>query len=438
MKNRRALSTVVGMVFAIIAFTTTAVYVSYSMNLLGQYNNTVLAKNQALADVNKEKFQIGSVAVVNNKLNVTLINTGTLPINFTKIWIQNTTTTDWIRSYAQANSFVSPGATLTNLGQGIPAYINPANSYNVKLVTSRGASQAFTVNSASAAPLNIQLLVLPSTVTAGFKTTMVLIVTNNSTGTLTNISPSSPVLSGSGSTYCSISSASPTRYNTLAPGNTAIFKWDVTISSQASGGLTCTYTFNPVLQNGYPQTVWGTLNITPVSLTTSTYAQASGLLTINYTSFKWTQGNQWNNGWSVPSATVTDFQVTLANNNQTGGGYNLWLSKNTQMYMLQAQLGSNAKIVPYPFFIASPLPSNPPTPPNLTGYTDYSQGVPNQGGAITLYFGAVSAGSNTQAGTLQSGAYFGFLAIYGKFAVNSGDPGTSYAQNIPFMAVFAN
>ncbi|MDE1764487.1 MAG: hypothetical protein KGH88_09665, partial [Thaumarchaeota archaeon] len=213
MKSRRALSTVVGAVFAIIALTSTVTYISYSMGILNNYNQSVLTKNQQLSDVNKEKFQISSVTVPNSKLNITIVNTGSLPINFTKIWIQNTTTTDWVRSYVPTHNFVAPGSVLTNIGQNSGVYINPANSYNVKLVTSRGNTQQFTVNSPNTSPLNLQLLAMPPTTPTGFKTQLVMIVTNNSTGTLINVSPRTPTLVSHNATSCNVGVVSPTKIN---------------------------------------------------------------------------------------------------------------------------------------------------------------------------------------------------------------------------------
>ena len=292
MRSRRAISSVVGMVFAIIALTTTITYISYSMGILNNYNQSVLTQNQQLTDVDKEKFQISSVTVPNGKLNVTIANTGSLPIQFTKLWIQNTSATDWVNSYAPTNSFVSPGGVLTNVGQNIPVSINPSNSYNVKMVTSRGNDQTFTVNSANVAPLNIQLLFFPATVAGGFNTTLTMIVINNSTGMLTNITPSPlpvPTYTGSGTTKCTAGAVSPSKYNTLAPGSTAVFTWNVKVSG--AGGDTCTFEFTKPLQNGYSQTVQATATITEVSLSSTTYAQNAGLLTITYTSFQWIQIN---------------------------------------------------------------------------------------------------------------------------------------------------
>lgn len=439
MKSRRGLSTVVGTVFSIIALTTTVAYISYSMNTLNQYNNIVMSQNQQLSNTASERFQLGGVNVVQGKLNMTVVNTGSVPINFTKIWIQNTSATNWIRGYTPAppNDFVPIGGVLKNLGQNIPVYINPVNSYNIKLVTSRGTTQGFTMNSANASPLNVQLMFLPSTVASGFKTKLVMIVTNNSTGTLTNVSPStlpSPTYTGSGTTSCIAGPISPASYNTVAPGSTAIFTWDVTVSGYGSD--TCTFTINQPLQNGYLQTVQATATVTVVQLSDSNYAQNAGVISDTYTSFRWTQGSSWSPDWSVPSLKTTDFSITITNNNQTGGGYQLWLSKNTQFLLVNTYVPASNKMQATPYFLVN---STSLSPFLISSYADYSYGIPNQGGTATLYFGADKAGDNVQQPfTLPAGTYFGFVLVYGKFALHSTDPGGMYAQAIPFMAVVAS
>ncbi|HJU14141.1 MAG TPA: hypothetical protein VJ792_06745 [Candidatus Nitrosotalea sp.] len=439
MKSRRGLSTVVGTVFSIIALTTTVAYISYSMNTLNQYNNTVLSQNQQLGNTASERFQIGNVAVTNNKLNITLLNTGSVPLNFTKIWVQNTSATNWIEGYVPAppNDFVPVGGTLKNLGQTLPVIINPANSYNIKLVTSRGTTQGFTMNSPSSSPLNVQFMFLPDTVPSGFKTKLVMIVTNNSTGTLTDVTPSAlptPTYTGSGTTSCAAGAVSPARYNTLAPGSTAIFTWDVTVSGYGSD--TCTFTVTQPLQNGYMQILQATATVTVVQLSDSNYAQNAGVISDTYTSFLWTQGGSWNTDWSFPNSKTTDFSITVTNNNQTGGGYKLWLSKNTQFLLVNTYIPNNNKMIGTPYFLVNSTSTNPLL---IWSYTDYSYGIPNQGGTAILNFGAISAGSNTQQSyQLPAGTYFGFVLIYGKFAVHPTDPGGMYAQAIPFMAVVAS
>lgn len=435
MRARRGLSTVVGAVFAIIALTSTVTYISYSMGILDNYNQSVLAKNQQLSDVNKEKFQISSVTVPNNKLNITVVNTGNLPINFTKIWIQNTTTSaiDWVRSYVPTHNFVAPGGVLTNIGQNSGVNINPANSYNVKLVTSRGNTQALTVNSASDAPLNIQLLAIPATVSSGFKAEIVMIVTNNGSSTLTNITPSD-LPSPTGLASCTASTVIPAKYNTLGPGGTAVFKWDVLASGQ--GGNTCTYTITQPLKNGYMQSLQATITVTTVSLTSTSYAQNAGLLTMNYTLFKWTQGTTWNNGWEMPNGNPTAFSIKLTNNNATGGTF--YISKNSFVLMLRP---GSANTVPFyivqnvtltpSFTITSAQQYN-----NCPTVNDYCIGIPSQGSA-TLYFaaGSVDGGGKPQSLPNVSETEASFLLLMGKFSSTQGGNGNLYAQNLPYLAI---
>jgi hypothetical protein len=455
MKTRRGLSTVIGTVFAIIALTTTITYVTYSMNTLDKYNQSSLLKNQQLTDISKEKFQISGVTIPNNKLNITVTNTGSLPINFTKIWIQNTTTTDWVKGYVPTNNFVVPGGTLTNIGKTLPVYINSANSYNIKLVTSRGNTQQFTVNSVGVQPLNIQLLAFPTTVPSGFKSELVMVVINNSTSTLVNISPNNPTLTinnvANDSPTCTSSGLTPAQYTTISPGTTAIFTWDITVTG--SGGDTCTASFTTPLQGGYAQTLTSpAIKPTAVSLSSTTYSQNSGVITNDYTSFKWTQGgNKWNNEWSLPSNKITDFQATISNNNQTAGGYSLWLSKNSQIMLFQTIMPANQKLVVNAYFLSNCVTitngagcgggPNCPTAPCVTAYTDYSASVANQGGITTLYFGADGPGSGNEQPTLlqPNTPYFGMIILYGKFCMHSGDNNCgNYAQTIPFLAVISN
>ncbi len=109
MKSRRGISSVVGAVFAIIALFSVIGYITYSMSVLDNYNQSVLIKTQQMADVANEKFTVPSVTVVNNKLNITVVNTGSLPVNFTKVWITDKSVTAyplWVKSYVPNTCYV--------------------------------------------------------------------------------------------------------------------------------------------------------------------------------------------------------------------------------------------------------------------------------------------------------------------------------------------
>ncbi len=429
MKTRRGLSTVVGTVFAIIALTTTITYVTYSMNTLDKYNQSSLMKNQQLTDIDKEKFQISSVTVPNNKLNITVANSGNLPITFTKIWVQNTTTTDWINSYAPVNNFVAPGGILKNIGQDLPVTINSANSYNVKLVTSRGNAQQIIMNSANVAPLNIQLLALPNSVVSGFTTEIVMVVTNNGSSILTNVTPASlPTPTGLAS--CLAGTVSPQSYASLPPGGTAIFKWDITASSGGSGSQSCTYTLTKPLKNGYSQTIQATINVSPVMFTSTNLSASTGVLTINYTSFQYSQGNGWQNGWSFPAAPggqkTTGFSFYITNNNSTADFY---VDAHTQIYFKET--GTSSSILLFIMNSTNPY-SNVGTSYTCSSPNNFCAKIP-AGKSIHLYFGSQTIQSNNMGNLGHADTYYMALLLYGKFIQNG--VSTEYAQDIPFMAI---
>jgi len=436
MKTRRGLSTVVGMVFAIIALSSTVVYVTYSMNTLDQYNQTVMSKNQVLLNQYQEKPVLVSATYSLNKFNITVTNTGNIPINFTKIWIQNTTATDKTYYYHLSNTMVSPGGVLKNIGQGVPYTFPSSQTYNIKLVTSRGNSMSFYMNSVSTTPLNIQFVAMPPTVPSAFTTQLAMIVTNNSTGVIANVTPLTPtkVISGIGKSTaqtCSLGAINSVgSYPTLQPGQTAMFSWPMTITGSPS--TICTYSAQ--LQ-GSTQFKNATVTSTVVSLVpATTYSQYSGILTINYTNFQWTQGSNWNNGWSFSHVPNTDFSMSVTNNNNTGGGYSFYVSQNSQ-FMVYPTQSANQKNTPTAYFIVNSVTLSPFA---LVPYVDNSIGIANQGATTTLYFGASAPGGGTQGGAIPTGTYIGFIALYGKFSTSALSAGTNYAQTIPFLAVVSN
>ncbi|VVC06240.1 NPCBM-associated, NEW3 domain of alpha-galactosidase [uncultured archaeon] len=560
MKSRRGISTVVGAVFAIIALGTTVGYITYSMTTLDNYNQSVLAKNQQNADIANEKFQVSSATFANNKLNVTILDTGSLPVNITKIWISNQTasscTTYSCNINYITNKVVSPGLTVTNIGQSMSGSLNLNKPYNVKLVSSRGNMLQFNVNSVGSAPINIQLLALPATVSSGFKTELTMTVTNNSTGILTNIVPSlsAPTYTGSGTTTCTAGLANPANYNTLPSGGTAIFKWDVTVTGGVAGD-TCQYTaslnngfannnaqatltltqvtfvqaaattplniklyalpnnlpakfhtqlvmvvannstgtvgttanpITPVLSapsgtatctagsvsptsyknvapgntvtftwdvtvdglttnsctytaslaspyNGYSTSPSTTITLTDVTFASTTLAQNTGILSLNYTTFRWYQsGSSWNNGWEFPTATGTAFKMNVTNNNYTG---TFWISKYTQLFVTRASGGNN-----FQFFIVNTTSLNPLTNQKYDGCNgvhDYCKSIA-PGSTGTIYFSAGTL-QGTTAGSVQQGdQYAATILLYGKFTTGGqSGSGNQYGQTLPFIATLS-
>lgn len=218
------------------------------MHLLDNYSKDFLATNQERVNTLKEQFKVSKVSIVNNKFNLTVQNTGNIPINITRIYVQNTTATDWFATYS-VNSAISPTSSVTNIGMNVPLSAISTNSYNIKMVTDRGNSQEILIRSASSAPVPLQLFVLPSSVSSGFTVNVLLGVTNNMTtaAALTDVEPMLSVISGGASaTY--VSGPTPISYDTIPNGNTVYFQWVY----QISGSTGSSVTFNATLQNAYP------------------------------------------------------------------------------------------------------------------------------------------------------------------------------------------
>ncbi len=228
MKQRRALTTVVGGVFFLIVIVTAASYLTYSMNLFESFSENVFAADQERENRKKESFDISKLTIENNKINLDIYNSGDIPVFFTRLWVENVTGVDEVYRF-DLNNTVTTGSTVEDILQGLPFVALETQSYKMKLVTDRGTTKEFSVN-ASTDPLHLQLFALPEEVPTGFVSTILLSVTNNSTQNTiyTNIQP---VLNDiSLGALAELESSTPGPHPVLEKGNTAFFEWTYSIS----------------------------------------------------------------------------------------------------------------------------------------------------------------------------------------------------------------
>ncbi len=85
MRKRRGISTIVGAAFFIIAMTIAIVYVSYSMDTLDKFVQTVVVKSSVSRDTVNEEFVVSKVTLDNNKFNITVFNPGNIPVKLTRL-----------------------------------------------------------------------------------------------------------------------------------------------------------------------------------------------------------------------------------------------------------------------------------------------------------------------------------------------------------------
>ncbi len=252
MKTRRSISSVVGMVFAIIALTTTLAYITYSMDTLEKFNQVIMVKSIENTDKVEEEFDIISAETTPaRKFKITVQNTGNLPVNFTRLWVENTThPTDWVARY-NLNTQVYPGGSAQNIGDNLDLYSVDTQSYKMKLVTERGNSKEFFINSASQQPLYITLDATPDTIFDTFTTTLKMNVVNNMSNNnlLLNLEPKAMGISCTGTCTDTneLSGPEPTSYDSLKAGDTATFKWVYELDGVENDA----WTFTGELNDGY-------------------------------------------------------------------------------------------------------------------------------------------------------------------------------------------
>jgi len=275
MKQRRALTTIVGGVFLLIVIITAASYLTYSMNLFESFSETVFAVAQERENRKKESFDISKLTIENNKINLDIHNSGDIPISFTRLWVENVTGVDQVYRF-DLNNTVTTGNTIEDILKDVPLTVLQTQSYKMKLVTDRGTTKEFSVN-ASTDPLHLQLFALPEEVPTGFVSTILLSVTNNSTQNTiyTNIQPLLIVTSPDA--IAEFEGPTPEPHSVLEKGNTIIFEWRYRISGEDGDKVR----FEASILNGFPgNTVTKNVEVQKIETAEqSTTSLSSGILT---------------------------------------------------------------------------------------------------------------------------------------------------------------
>src|SRR5574341_815437 len=389
----------------------------------------------------KEVIELRDGKIDNDKFNLTVVNMGSLPVKLSGMWVTNTSAiTGWHKNYT-LNEIINPGDSLTKLGQNLALTAKNTSSYTLNIITERGSTASFKVVSPRDNSLKFGLYAAPLSVPTGQNVTVLFGVSNNLTdGSIVQsikpqISwipddfPGSPTLP----TATLIQGPLPATEPSLTLAETAFFKYVYKITGDPRDKII----FAATIQNAKPGNwVTETIELLPT--------MSSQMLMLDYASFRWAQGGQWNTGWTIAGGTALDpketaLKVDFTNNNSTS---TLWLSKNT-MITLEAWLAT----FNVPFYITNETIPDGAQPSISQTYTcpspspdDYCLKVaPNE--KVTLYLAASAPQGNTVSalGVLLLQEKFSTnLQIYGKYCglTESKDcTGTPYAQNIPLVVL---
>jgi len=287
--KRRGLSTIVGATFFVIVMGSTIGYVTYSMELVDNLAYQVDALQDKNLNRQSEDFILADVEVVNNEFNLTVTNTGTIPINVTKMWVKNMTDSTWNQTSYPINQVVAPGASLSNVGVGTGLVAMDSESYSLKLLTSRGNALRTQVVSASNQPLEMTLFTTPSSPLSIQNVTLLYSVKNNLTNgaIVKSITPLMSTSTTGGAITTIQGTVTPASIQGLNPGEIALFEWTYNVTGTANDRITYNATLtNAVLGNNVTDTV--TIDIAPVaeSAINEVLGGIVGVLSMDFDSFE--------------------------------------------------------------------------------------------------------------------------------------------------------
>lgn len=247
MRKHRGLSAIVGTVFLVAVVIGALSYVTYSMNVLGNFSESLIVEEKRQKDQKEEAFEITSISVNQNKLNGIVKNTGEIPIRITNLYVDEQGVNDEVKKFS-VNKDILPGNTI-NLLNSIDYTVDPAKGYNVKLVSSRGAVQTVYINSPSSESLLMNIRAVPEYVPSEFTTTILYSIVNNmsNNNVLYNVTPELTIDDVIGADVATLRSGpTPASYPVLAPGDVAIFEYIVKMTGAADDSAI----FNATIANG--------------------------------------------------------------------------------------------------------------------------------------------------------------------------------------------
>jgi len=238
MRNRRGLSTVVGAVFFVIAATTVISYISYSMNSIDQFSQSVIVAEAENINRGMEKISITQITIDGGEFNMTVVNTGSLPVHLTRLWVtdEDSTASD---KKADLDVRINPGKEVIKIGIGTGILADSSVSYTLKAVTERGNIATFQISPDVSTDVR---LIVPGSVLELEPMTITLLISNNSTSP-NNIADLEPML------YSNIPltqiGSNQSNVQALKTGETASFTWQYTAPSTQILSFTGTYVGAP-------------------------------------------------------------------------------------------------------------------------------------------------------------------------------------------------
>jgi len=445
--RRRGLSTIVGAVFFVIVMGSTIGYVTYSMDVIDDLAYQVDVKQDTTLNRQSEEFKITDVRVDGTEFNLTVTNTGNIPINITNMWAKNMTDPLWNQTKYKLNQLVSPGQSVANIGQGTGLVAMNSESYSLRLVTDRGNAITTHLLSATNQPLQMTLFTSPSTPLSKQNVTLLYTVKNNLTSgkIIQSITPQMGPLTLTGAATADLKSGpTPASVDSLGPGEMAFFEWTYYIEGNQGNQITYNATIaNAVIGNFVTDLTQ--ISIPPVAQSSINEVLGGlvGILQMDFTSFEFcefgivsceTDTNNWVRAWNGTTSTEYIWRINMTNS----GLKDIMMEEHTAMLVLRAQSGGGGGIAKAMFIMN-----------NSTDTVSDGHLYPNHGTILrvnvtqTIYLGEdlVNPPTHSHESTHPDVAiYAANLLIFGHEDTNGNgvyDPTIDipYSQNLPFQAL---
>jgi len=374
-------------------------------------------------------------------------NTGTIPINITKMWAKNMTDSSWNQTKYQINQFISPGASVSDIGQGTGLVAMDSESYSLKLVTSRGNTLSTQLVSAANQPLEMTLFTTPASPLSNQNVTILYSVKNNLTAgqVIQSVVPDfeNPVDTTGSATATLQGSISPVSVNSLQPGEVALFEATYLVT----GGNTEKITFNATIANavqGNFVTDTAQIDIAPLAegAINEVLGGQVGVISMNFTSFEGclaqgsgqvnceTDTTNWERAWNLTKASQYLYRINITNN----GIYPIILEKATTLLGIHVDVTASHTTLPY--YIRE---DSTATNENPGFYIDLTKTLPANSDVDTpVYFGGKGFDNDAIQKTGGKAGVTSVLLILFGYEDLTGNGKTAddrpYGQTLPFQA----
>lgn len=135
--SKQGASSIIGAVFILLIFLTGFAYYFLNVNVTEEYNTVLQDMGQLDLKRNKENIEFSSVSITaDNKLNMTVKNTGSYQVHLIWIGVFNETSTPETQQYFSEDTYIEPGETTTEIGSTIA--ITLGSQYVIQIVTELG------------------------------------------------------------------------------------------------------------------------------------------------------------------------------------------------------------------------------------------------------------------------------------------------------------